>query len=136
MLDDEISRSAPQPELSVPLRKSTSTYVLPQRSVVYDHIKNRGDSTTFRLETLKSSEVLEFQWFRIGKTNLRPIISLLDEKLEVVKSYRLSNIRRFSFNYKVPDGTDTLYLRISDETGFIEGIGGSFQFFHYLLKSG
>ena len=136
MLDDEISSSAHQPELSVPLRKSTSTYVLPQRSVVYDHIKNRGDSTTFRLETLKSSEVLGFRWFRIGKTNLRPIISLLDEKHEVVKSYRLSNIRRFSFNYKVPDGTDTLYLRISDETGFIEGIGGSFQFFHYLLKSG
>ncbi|MAE00355.1 MAG: hypothetical protein CMK53_06930 [Proteobacteria bacterium] len=136
MLDDPISRSAPEPELSVPVQNINSLYILPSNSVVYDQIKNRGDSTTFRLEPLKPSQVLEFRWFRIGKTHLRPIISLLNDEQEIVQRYRLSNIRRFSFNYTVPSGSNTLYLRISDETGVIEGIGGSFQFFHYLLESG
>ena len=136
MLDDPISRSAPEPELSVPVQNINSLYILPSNSVVYDQIKNRGDSTTFRLEPLKPSQVLEFRWFRIGKTHLRPIISLLNDEQEIVQRYRLSKIRRFSFNYTVPSGSNMLYLRISDETGVIEGIGGSFQFFHYLLERG
>jgi hypothetical protein len=133
--DDAISRSAPEPELSVPLQKSSSSYLLPKKTVVYDKIKNRGESTTFRIESFKPTQVLEFRWFRIGKTNLRPIISLLNDDQEVLERHKLSNIRRFSFNYTVPLGASTIYVRVSDERGSIEGIGGSFQFFHYILES-
>ena len=133
--EDNFSVTAPEPELMVPLQNFKTKYHLPVKKVVYDQIRNRGDSTTFHMDSLMESQIMKFRWFRIGKTNLWPIISILDPNHKLVERHRLRGIKRFSFSYKVPVGESVFYLRISDENGAIEGVGGSFQFFHYLLEN-
>ena len=134
MQEDEFAKSAPEPELMVPVPSDGADYELPVNTVVYGQIRNRGDSTTFRIDSLNETSELNFTWYRIGETNLRPMITLFNAKQETVKRVQLRGYKRFRFSYIVPSGDSTMFIRISEETGAIEGVTGSFHFFHYLLE--
>jgi len=138
---DSTEEELPQPNLQVPLRTLKQTYSLPLKSSVYDHIRHRGDSTLFRIEspfdkeTEETNNVLSLSWSRLGKTNLRPKLILFDQNRKRVKSYRLGKKKKFKFKFKMPEGNQAFYLRISDEVGFLEDVTGSYQSFRYVLRA-
>ncbi len=138
---DSTEEELPQPNLQVPLRTLKQTYSLPLTSSVYDHIRHRGDSTLFRIEfpfvneTEEANNVLSLSWSRLGKTNLRPKLTLFDQNRKRVKSYRLGKKKKFKFKFKMPEGNQAFYLRISDEVGFLEDVTGSYQSFRYVLRA-
>jgi hypothetical protein len=129
-----------QPNLKVPLRTLKQTYSLPLTSSVYDHIRHRGDSTLFRIdapvdnETKEANNVLSLSWSRLGKTNLRPKLTLFDQDRKRIKSYRLGKKKKFKFKFNMPEGNQVFYLRIADEVGFLEDVTGSYQSFRYVLS--
>ena len=55
------------------------------------------------------------------------------EIIRIIQLLLLLLQKHFSFQYILPEGKDTFYLRISDEIGFLEGVAGSYQSFHYIL---
>ena len=136
---DSVEENLPKPNLQVPLRTFKQTYNLPLPSTVYDHIRHRGDSTLFRIEPLNNTEsketnkVTSLSWFRIGPTNLRPKLTLYDQNRKRIKSYMLRKKKQFLFKYKIPEGKQAFYLRISDEVGFLKDVAGSYQSFRYVL---
>ena len=136
---DSVEENLPKPNLQVPLRTFKQTYNLPLPSTVYDHIRHRGDSTLFRIEPLNNTQsketnkVTSLSWFRIGPTNLRPKLTLYDQNRKRIKSYMLRKKKQFLFKYKIPEGKQAFYLRISDEVGFLKDVAGSYQSFRYVL---
>ena len=129
----------PFPNLQVPLRTFKQTYDLPLKSTVYDHIRHRGDSTLFRIETEKYSEITEnkkvinFNWMRLGRTNLRPKLTLFDKNRKKIRSYWLGKKNNLLFKYTIPDNEQVFYLRIADEVGFLKDVAGSYQSFRYII---
>ena len=53
---DSTAEELPQPNLQVPLRTLKQTYSLPLTNSVYDHIRHRGDSTLFKIESTFDKE--------------------------------------------------------------------------------
>jgi hypothetical protein len=137
---DSSAEELPQPNLQVPLRTLKQTYSLPLTNSVYDHIRHRGDSTLFKIdstfdnETEQANKVISFSWSLLGKTNLRPKLTLYDQNRKRIKSYRLGKKKKFMFKYKMPEGSLAFYLRISDEVGFLEDVTGSYMSFRYVLS--
>ena len=131
----------PEPEYQVPLRTFKQTFKLPFAKAVYDHIRHRGDSTLFRIEVPKNMNVNEenklinLAWFRLGTTHLNPELTIFDQNRNRKKSYLLLRRKQFTFQYKIPVGEEAFYLRISDEVGFLKGVAGSYQSFHYVLTA-
>ena len=129
-----------QPNLQVTLRTLKQTYSLPLKNSVYDHIRHRGDSTLFKIDSTFESgkqlakKLISLSWYRVGKTNLKPNLTLFDQNRERIKSYRLGKKKKFIFNYKIPEGSETFYVRISDEVGFLEDVTGSYMSFRYVLS--
>ena len=135
---DSTEEELPQPNLQVPLRTLKQTYSLPLTNSVYDQIRHRGDSTLFRIESPidneKAKKVISLSWTRLGKTNLRPKLTLFDQNRKRIKSYRLNKKKKFVFKFQLPEGSHAFYLRISDEVGFLEDVTGSYQSFRYVLR--
>jgi len=130
-----------KPVLKVPLRTFKQTYRLPLGNPVFDHIRHRGDSTLFRIERPLINDAndkksfLKIIWNRLGPTNLRPKITIFDEKKKSIKSYNLGKKTELFFKYELPSSMKTFYLRISDELGFLEDVSGSYQSFRYVLTT-
>ena len=128
------------PILQVPLRKFKQTYSLPLRTPVYDHIRHRGDSTLFKVEEdlikniNEQNKLVKIFWQRFGPTNLKPKITLFDENKKHIKTYDLGKRKHFFFEHKLINDKKALYLRISDELGFLEDVAGSYQSFRYVLS--
>lgn len=133
--------NVPVPELKVPLRPFKQTYSLPIASTVFDNIRHRGDSTLFMIKTYDDNESneeknsIKMTWSRLGPTHLRPKLTLYDQNHKRVKTYLLKRKKQFTFQYKLPEGKNAFYLRISDEIGFLEGVAGSYQSFRYVLTA-
>ena len=131
----------PEPEYQVPLRTFKQTFKLPFAKAVYDHIRHRGDSTLFRIKVPKNMNVNEenklinLAWFRLGTTHLNPELTIFDQNRNHKKSYLIRRRKQFIFQYKIPVGQEAFYLRISDEVGFLKGVAGSYQSFHYVLTA-
>jgi len=95
----------------------------------------------FRIEVPKNMNVNEenklinLSWFRLGTTHLNPELTIFDQNRNHKKSYLLRRQKQFIFQYKIPVGQEAFYLRISDEVGFLKGVAGSYQFFHYVLTA-
>ena len=129
----------PVPELQVPLSPFKQTYSLPLASTVYDNIRHRGDSTLFMIKTYEEdgskdeSKSIKITWNRLGPTQLRPKLTLYDQNRKRLKTYLLKRKKQFSFKYKLPADRNAIYLRISDEIGFLNGVAGSYQSFRYIL---
>ncbi len=131
----------PKPAYQVPSNTFKQTFKLPFAKAVYDHIRHRGDSTLFRIEIpkhIKNNEgnrLINLTWFRLSPTHLNPEITIFDQNRNRKKSFLMRRLKKFSFQYKIPIGQENFYIRISDEVGFLKGISGSYQSFHYILAS-
>ena len=129
----------PIPDFQVPLSPFKQIYSLPLTSTVYDNIRHRGDSTLFMIiadninESYEEKNLIKITWNRLGPTHLWPKLTIYDHKRERVKGYLLKRKKHFSFQYLLPKGNDAIYLKISDEIGYLEGVAGSYQSFRYLL---
>ena len=129
----------PIPDFQVPLSPFKQIYSLPLTSTVYDNVRHRGDSTLFMIiadnknESYEERKLIEITWNRLGPTHLWPKLTIYDHKRERVKGYLLKRKKHFSFQYLLPKGNDAIYLKISDEIGYLEGVAGSYQSFRYLL---
>ncbi len=137
--DETEENNLPIPEFQVPLSPFKQTYSLPLTSTVYDNIRHRGDSTLFMIiadkknESSEEKNLIKITWNRLGPTHLRPKLTIYDHNRKRVKGYLLKRKKHFSFQYLLPEGNDTFYLKISDEIGFLEGVAGSYQSFRYFL---
>ena len=130
----------PKPNLQVPLRTLKKTYILPLYNSVFDHIRHRGDSTLFMIETPSDNDaekpniVHKLSWSRLGKTNLRPKITLFDQNLKRLNYYYLGKKKNISLVFELPEASEKFFLRISDEVGFLKHVAGSYQSFRYVLR--
>ena len=129
----------PIPDFQVPLSPFKQIYSLPLTSTVYDNVRHRGDSTLFMIiadninESYEEKNLIKITWNRLGPTHLWPKLTIYDHKRKRLKGYLLKRKKHFSFQYLLPKGNDTIYLKISDEIGYLEGVAGSYQSFRYLL---
>ena len=138
--EENEEKNLPIPEFQVPLSPLKKTYRLPLTSTVFDNIRHRGDSTLFmvisdkKLVSYEKKNLINITWNRLGPSHLRPKITIYDRHRRRVKEYQLKSKKHFSFQYLLPEGNDTFYLKISDEIGFLEGVAGSYQSFRYILS--
>jgi hypothetical protein len=104
---------------------------LPFNATIYGLVDSRGDADFYVAENLAEGENVDIIWYRPDRTNLSPVIRLLDETGKPVRSYYPRAYTRF--NYKVPPGQHGFYLEITDRFGFLKIDGSGYQKFHYLL---
>lgn len=137
---DSLFEELAQPRLQVPLRTLKQTYSLPLKKSVYDHIRHRGDSTLFKIKVPSANSFekvdipISISWFRLGKTNLKPKITLYDQDRKSLNIYSLGRKKIFNSKFIIPKYNKVFYIRISDEVGFLEDVAGSYQSFRYVLK--
>jgi len=81
----------------------------------------------------EENKPINLAWFRLGTTHLKPELTIFDQNRNRKISYLLRRRKQFTFHYKIPVGQESFYLRISDEVGFLKGVAGSYQSFHYVL---
>ncbi|MGK5093838.1 hypothetical protein WDW89_17725 [Deltaproteobacteria bacterium TL4] len=124
----------PRPQLQVPQNQVKTTYRLPWSIPVYDHIKRRGESTMFQVLSDKTKGKIQITLDILGKTNLSPILSLYDQKRQLIERYRVDPSKTFSLEYEFAMDQFQLFILVDDEYGYVRGIIGSYQFFHYILQ--
>ena len=131
-------RGLPQPRLQVETRTDVLSS-LPAATLVYGKITRRGGSASFQLEGTNLQR-LKFQWFPIGKTRLAPKIWIYDKNwnllVEKVLKKNLSETlpQIIEWSHKNSDDKLPKYIRIVDETGYIENDAGSLLSLDYLLR--
>ena len=82
----------------------------------------------------KPNIVHKLRWSRLGKTNLRPKITLFDQNLKRLNYYYLGKKKNISLVFELPEASEKFFLRISDEVGFLKHVAGSYQSFRYVLR--
>ena len=134
----ELKESKTNPILQVPLKKFKQTYILPFESPVLDHIRHRGDSTLFKidwpLKKEKNKMIIKIHWSRIGISNLEPKITLFNKKKIRIKSYLIGKKKHFTIEHQLTNDNRTIFLKVSDQIGFLEDVAGSYQSFRYVLS--
>ena len=124
----------PTPTQQVPLKRLKTTYALPTNTPVYDYLRNRGDSTLFKINLQNSSKPVVGNWYRIERTNLSPTLSVYDAQKNLVARYAPQKNGKIKFNYQPSQGESFFYVKISDQVGHTTGESGSYLFVHYLIK--
>jgi len=104
---------------------------IPFDTVLYGFIDSRADSDFFVGEELRSNEELSISWYRMGRTNLQPIIRIYDETGAPVHQFTPKNY--IQVKYKIPKGQHSLLIEVADRLGAIPGDTGGYLNFHYLL---
>jgi len=126
------------PTLQVPLKTFKETYILPFGSQVLDHIRHRGDSTLFKINSPMQKDqnemLIKILWSRIGPSNLEPKITLFNQNMKQIKSYLLGKKKQITIEYQLTRDNRIIFLRVSDQLGFLEDVAGSYQSFRYVLS--
>lgn len=117
----------------VPATLHRNTCLLPHNTLVYDYIRNRGDSSLFKVEA-KQGDKLQIKWNRVGITKLRPMITIYDALDNPIKRYFPKKKKMISFFYNIPVDQSIFFIKISDEIGYVQGISGSYNYFHYIIQ--
>ncbi len=129
-----------EPILQVPLKTFKNTFKLPLESPVFDHIRHRGDSTLFKIDSPQQKTknqntiLINIIWSRIGPTNLSPKITLFDKNKKRIKSFLIGKKKQISVEHELNKDNIYIFLRVSDKVGFLEDIAGSYQSFRYILS--
>ena len=98
---------------------------------IYGYVDSRGDSDVFVGEALEPGEIIEIEWYRLGRTNLSPVLRLYDEGGILRKTLFLrSEIRH---RYTLPAGEHSFYLEAADRFGYLDLDAGGYLNFHYLM---
>ena len=105
---------------------------------MFDHIRHRGDSTLFKidwpLQKKQNKMLIIINWFRIGPSNLEPKITLFNKNKKRIKSYLLGKKKQITFEFQLSNDNESIFLRVSDQLGFLEDVAGSYQSFRYVLS--
>ncbi len=119
------------PQWQVPARGGGLTR-LPEEGIIAGTILNRGDSDLLQVPAGFSGTL---RWQRLGPTNLMPQITLYDQNLQLLERHRLG--RKTTLELTREGGAEeaeSFFIRVSDEIGYIEGVVGGYQLFHYILE--
>ncbi len=119
------------PEWQIPARGGGLTR-LPEEGRMSGTILNRGDSDLLQIPAGFSGTI---RWQRLGPTNLMPQVSLYDANLQLLERHRLGKKTALELD-RTGAGEDagSFFIRVSDEIGYIEGVVGGYQLFHYILE--
>ena len=110
-------------------------FYLPIQSSVYAELSNRGSSHWFFLELPKEVKAnWEISWDVLGSTKLQPEIFLLDSKRKRINQQLMMKKKAITINYENIPENGKLFLRISDEIGYIKSSVGGYQSFRYVIR--
>lgn len=124
----------PEPRLQVPTQRIKSIYHLPKPSTVYDFVRSRGDSTMYQINRGPGNARVSIAFNLLDKTNLQPIISVYNQEMVLINRHPVSRNGKIRFVAQFSPQQSHFFIRVSDQTGVIEGESGSFLSFHYLLE--
>ncbi|MBF0280630.1 MAG: hypothetical protein HQM13_22740 [SAR324 cluster bacterium] len=124
----------PDPQKKVPSDRIKTTYELPESTAVYDFLRSRGDSTSFKIDWAQPGDSLAGTWQKIDRTRMNPILSIFDAQGNLVEQHSPEREGGIHFEYQLPQNETHFYIRISDQIGYIEGESGSYLSLHYVLK--
>ena len=114
---------------------SPGLYQLPLEEWVYGEIPNRGGSHWLQLELPGDSEsAWKVRWQVLGTTKLRPEILVFDDQRNRVQQQSMIKSGSISIDYAYQEKEKKLFLRISDEIGYIKSAVGGYQSFRYALR--
>ncbi len=106
--------------------------LMPLDAILYGFVDSRGDADFFVAEELREKEELRISWYRMGRTNLRPLVRIYDETGRPVRSYTPRNY--IQFRYRVPKGQHQVTIEVGDRFRGFKGDSGGYLNFHYLLS--
>ena len=110
-------------------------FYLPIESSVYAELSNRGNSHWFFLDLPKEVKAnWKISWNVLGSTKLQPEIFLLDSKRKRVNQQLMMKKKAITINYENMPENGKLFLRISDEIGYIKSSVGGYQSFRYVIR--
>jgi len=110
-------------------------FYLPIQSSVYAELSNRGSSHWFFLELPKEVKAnWQISWDVLGSTKLQPEIFLLDSKRKRINQQLMMKKKAITINYENIPENGKLFLRISDEIGYIKSSVGGYQSFRYVIR--
>jgi hypothetical protein len=111
------------------------TFYLPLESSVYAELSNRGSSHWFFLKLPEEVEASwQVSWDVLGNTKLQPKIFLLDSKRNRIGQQLMMKKETITINYGNLIENRKLFVRISDEIGYIKSSVGGYQSFRYVLR--
>lgn len=93
-----------------------------------------GDETAEMAEAFDS--VLTIEWIRIGKTTFSPQLRLYDADFNFINAFTLlGNQNRLEISHTFEkESPKSVYIRIMDRIGFIQGEIGGFKFYDYIVR--
>ena len=110
-------------------------FYLPIESSVYAELSNRGSSHWFFLDLPKEVKAnWKISWNVLGSTKLQPEIFLLDSKRKRINQQLMMKKKAITINYENMPENGKLFLRISDEIGYIKSSIGGYQSFRYVIR--
>jgi hypothetical protein len=110
-------------------------FYLPIESLAYAELSNRGNSHWFFLELPKEVKTnWQISWDVLGSTKLQPEIFLLDSKRKRIAQQLMMKKNVITINYENIPENGKLFLRISDEIGYIRSSIGGYQSFRYVMR--
>jgi hypothetical protein len=110
-------------------------FYLPIESLAYAELSNRGNSHWFFLELPKEVKAnWQISWDVLGSTKLQPEIFLLDSKRKRIAQQLMMKKNVITINYENIPENGKLFLRISDEIGYISSSIGGYQSFRYVMR--
>jgi hypothetical protein len=110
-------------------------FYLPIQSLVYAELSNRGSSHWLFLELPKEVKAnWQISWDVLRSTKLQPEIFLLDSKRKRIHQQLMMKKKAITINYENIPENGKLFLRISDEIGYIRFSVGGYQSFRYVIR--
>ena len=99
-------------------------------AMIYGHVDSRGDADIFLGDVLQPGEEIEIEWYRLGRTNLQPVIRIYDQGGFLKKTIHLGNAKKFTHSLT----GEAFYLEVADRHGYLNWDAGGYLDFHYLLR--
>jgi len=119
-----------------PNNTSQNTNIFQENTLLLGLISSRADEDIYQISGKENETTLVINWTRFGKTALSPQLKLYDEQFQHLGTYKIRGSQTsLRIQYEHEDQfSQKIFLRISDEVGFIQGETGGFKSYRYLLK--
>ncbi|MDH4247544.1 MAG: hypothetical protein OEW39_06985, partial [Deltaproteobacteria bacterium] len=101
-------------------------------ATVYGFLDARSDSDFYVGEAMNPGEEVTLVWYRIGRSNLTPIVRIYNEQGTPVQSFYPRSW--LSAKVKLPKGEHRFYMEIADRYGHLRMDTGGYLNLGYLFK--
>ena len=99
-------------------------------AMVYGYVDSRGDADIFLGDVLQPGEEIEIEWYRLGRTNLQPVIRIYDQRGFLEQTIHLGSAKKFTHTLT----GEAFHLEVADRHGYLSWDAGGYLNFHYLLR--